>query len=92
LNLGVRRPLRYEPVPIAAGDYDDAVHVDHPEAPSILANYLDTQRSPDPTQPTEERLTFTPGRLNRREYNQAYLRRLAPVKYLPVRSVWITPI
>jgi hypothetical protein len=37
--LGVRRPVRYAP-PIAAGDYDHALHVDHPEAPSILAAYL----------------------------------------------------
>lgn len=39
--FGVRRPLRYEPPPVPAGDYDDAVHVDHPEAPSILVPYLD---------------------------------------------------
>jgi hypothetical protein len=38
--LGVRRPLRYEPVPVEAGDYDHALHVDHPEAPSILEGYL----------------------------------------------------
>ena len=34
--FGVRRPLRYE-VPAAAGDYDHAIHVDHPEAPSARA-------------------------------------------------------
>jgi amino acid transporter len=39
--LGVRRPLRYG-APIAAGDYDHALHIDHPEAPSILAPYLET--------------------------------------------------
>lgn len=38
--FGVRRPLRFEPVPVAAGDYDHALHVDHPEAPSILEPYL----------------------------------------------------
>jgi hypothetical protein len=39
--LGVRRPIRYEPAPAVAGDYNHALHVDHPEAPSILAQYLD---------------------------------------------------
>lgn len=38
--FGVRRPLRYEPVPIEAGDYDHALHVDHPEAPSLLAKFV----------------------------------------------------
>jgi len=37
--FGVRRPDLIEPVP--AGDYDHAVHSDHPEAPSILAPYLE---------------------------------------------------
>jgi len=37
--LGVRRPLRYE-APITAGDYDHALHEDHPEAPSLLEQYL----------------------------------------------------
>ncbi|HEX7620210.1 MAG TPA: hypothetical protein VF359_03320, partial [Anaerolineales bacterium] len=37
--LGVRRPVRYEP-PAPAGDYDHALHVDHPEAPSLLQQYL----------------------------------------------------
>jgi hypothetical protein len=40
--FGVRRPLRYEPAPVSAGDYDHALHVDHPEAPSLLAQYLDS--------------------------------------------------
>ena len=40
--VGVRRPLRYEgeAVPVVAGDYDHAVHSDHPEAPSFLEPYL----------------------------------------------------
>jgi hypothetical protein len=39
--FGVRRPVRFEPVPIPAGDYDHALHTDHPEAPSLLEQYLD---------------------------------------------------
>jgi amino acid transporter len=38
--FGVRRPIRYEPIPASAGDYDHALHVDHPEAPSLLEQYL----------------------------------------------------
>jgi amino acid transporter len=38
--FGVIRPVRYDP-PVEAGDYDHALHVDHPEAPSILEAYLD---------------------------------------------------
>ncbi len=37
--FGVRRPVRYAP-PIPAGDYDHALHVDHPGAPSLLEEYL----------------------------------------------------
>jgi hypothetical protein len=37
--FGVRRPLRFE-IPIVAGDYDHAVHSDHPDAPSLLEQYL----------------------------------------------------
>jgi hypothetical protein len=39
--FGVRRPVRYEATPASAGDYDHALHVDHPEAPSLLEQYLD---------------------------------------------------
>jgi hypothetical protein len=39
--FGVRRPIRFEPVPIVAGDYDHALHSDHPEAPSLLEQYLE---------------------------------------------------
>lgn len=37
--FGVRRPVRFE-APTPAGDYDHALHVDHPEAPSLLEQYL----------------------------------------------------
>lgn len=43
--LGMNRPLRYEP-PVPAGDYDHAVHSDHPEAPSFLAQYLEKKEEP----------------------------------------------
>jgi hypothetical protein len=39
--FGVYRPTRYEPTPVPAGSYDDALHLDHPEAPSFLEPYLD---------------------------------------------------
>jgi hypothetical protein len=38
--FGIRRSVRYEPEPAIAGDYDHALHVDHPEAPSLLEQYL----------------------------------------------------
>jgi hypothetical protein len=38
--FGIRSPHKQaEPVP--AGDYDHALHVDHPDAPSLLQQYLD---------------------------------------------------
>ena len=46
--FGIRRPVRYE-APVEAGDYDHAIHVDQPEAPSILAPYLD----PEPDSPSK---------------------------------------
>jgi hypothetical protein len=45
--FGVRRPLPFA-APVPAGDYDHAVHVDHPEAPSLLTQYLDNQPAPEP--------------------------------------------
>jgi hypothetical protein len=53
--FGVRRPMRYDP-PTIAGDYDHALHVDHPEAPSLLEQYLDKPQpklggSPKQTEP-----------------------------------------
>ncbi len=43
--FGIRRPVRYE-APAVAGDYDHALHIDHPEAPSLLAQYLDPVTEP----------------------------------------------
>jgi amino acid transporter len=37
--FGVIRPVRYDPPP-PAGDYDHALHIDHPEAPSFLDQYI----------------------------------------------------
>jgi hypothetical protein len=45
--FGVLRPVRYD-APPPAGDYDHALHVDHPEAPSFLDQYISTLPRPDP--------------------------------------------
>jgi hypothetical protein len=45
--VGVYRPVRYE-VPAVAGDYDHALHTDHPEAPSFLEAYI----KDEPEEPT----------------------------------------
>jgi len=37
--FGIRRPERATPTP--AGDYNHALHVDHPDAPSLLDQYLE---------------------------------------------------
>jgi hypothetical protein len=57
--FGVRRPIRYEPTPAPAGDYDHALHIDHPEAPSLLEQYLDKPEpklggAPKQTKPGED--------------------------------------
>ncbi len=44
--FGVRRPVRFEPEPIPAGDYNHALHADHPDAPSLLEKYLDKPDEP----------------------------------------------
>jgi hypothetical protein len=56
--FGVRRPMVTQ-TPAVAGDYDHALHVDHPEAPSLLEQYLDHPEpklggAPKETAPTEE--------------------------------------
>jgi hypothetical protein len=56
--FGIRRPVRYER-PAPAGDYDHALHVDHPDAPSLLAAYLD--KKPSPTPPGGGQPKETPG-------------------------------
>ncbi len=38
--FGVHRPMKLEP-PVPAGEYDDALHKDHFDAPSFLEQYLD---------------------------------------------------
>ena len=43
--FGLYRPVRYE-VPVAAGDYDQALHVDHPGAPSFLEEYIKEEPEP----------------------------------------------
>ncbi len=45
--FGVRVPMRYaQPAP--AGDYDHALHVDHPDAPSLLEQYIEAQPLEEP--------------------------------------------
>ena len=59
-QFGIRRPVRYEPQPVEAGDYNEAIHVDHPEAPSLLAQHLVPETAPrlggapNVTEPGEE--------------------------------------
>jgi hypothetical protein len=58
--FGVHLPMRYVPAPVPVEDYDHALHVDHPDAPSLLAQYLDHGASlrlggkPKETAPGEE--------------------------------------
>jgi len=40
--FGVHRPVRAD-LPVPAGDYNHAIHSDHPEAPSLLEQYLDNE-------------------------------------------------
>lgn len=43
--FGVRRPVRYDP-PVAAGDYDEAVHSNPDDADAFLHKYLDQPVGP----------------------------------------------
>jgi hypothetical protein len=45
--FGVRRTVRFDP-PAPAGDYDHALHIDNPDAPSLLQQYLDNQPAQEP--------------------------------------------
>jgi hypothetical protein len=56
--FGVHRPLRYKPA--QAGEYDQALHVDHPDAPSLLAQYLEAQPIPEPRVGGQPKETVTP--------------------------------
>jgi hypothetical protein len=61
--FGVIRPVRYDPPP-PSGDYDHALHVDHPEAPSFLDQYIEKPEprlggAPKQTEPGEEVNPFT---------------------------------
>jgi hypothetical protein len=57
--FGVRRPVRYE-LPVPAGEYDEALHLDHPEAPSFLDQYLASQPKPEPHLGGQPRETAEP--------------------------------
>jgi hypothetical protein len=57
--FGVRRPVRYE-LPASAGEYDDALHIDHPEARSFLDQYLESQPKPEPRLGGQPRETVEP--------------------------------
>jgi hypothetical protein len=39
--FGVHRPMSLPPEPAPAGTYDDSLHVDHPDAPSLLERYIE---------------------------------------------------
>jgi len=45
--FGLHRPVRYEK-PISAGEYDEALHIDHPEARSFIEQYLEGLPQPEP--------------------------------------------
>ena len=46
--FGIRCPVRFEPEPVIAGDYNHALHSDHPEAPSMLEQYMESKPTKGP--------------------------------------------
>jgi hypothetical protein len=60
--FGVRRPLRYER-PMSAGDYNEALHVDHPEAHSFLEQFIQSSPQPEPRLGGQPKQTVTPEEL-----------------------------
>jgi hypothetical protein len=60
--FGVNRPVRYDK-PLPAGEYDDALHVDHPEAPSFFEQYLSSLEKPMPRLGGQPKQTAEPVRL-----------------------------
>ncbi len=61
--FGVNRPVRYDP-PVPAGEYDEALHIDHPEAPSFIDQYLASQPKPEPRLGGQPKQTAEPKVLN----------------------------
>jgi len=60
--FGVRRASLIEK-PVRAGDYNDALHVDHPEAPSLLDQYLTNRPKPEPLLGGQPKQTAEPSNL-----------------------------
>jgi hypothetical protein len=56
--FGIYRPVRYE-LPGIAGDYNHALHTDHPDAPSFLDEYL-KEPTPEPKLGGAPKQTETP--------------------------------
>jgi len=59
--FGIHRPIHLD-TPIPAGDYDHALHEDHPDAPSLLEQYLDQPApklggAPKQTKPSGQEIT-----------------------------------
>ena len=61
-KFGINRPVGYPP-PVAAGDYNEALHVDHPDAPSLLEQYIDAQPKIEPRVGGQPQETATPDTL-----------------------------
>ncbi len=57
--FGMHLPTRYYPEPAVAGDYDHALHVDHPDAPSLLEQFLE-QEEGEPRLGGKPKETATP--------------------------------